>query len=219
MNEMASTIISASASGKGGTVGEVVQLIGNDLLLIEAGAARMTARRALSCLVAPEPGDIVLLGGDPGRVYVLAVLERTVAGPVRITAPGDVELVAAGGRLAVIGASAVEVISPVSVGLTAPEVKVTGRTARLVLDHLSYVGQTLTSHLARIKVVGDILETILGSMMTRAKRSYRLVEEQDHLRANDIDHRASGTARLHGDTTIVTGRTLAKVDASQIHVG
>ena len=216
MNEISSRPLAARA---GGMIGEVVQHAGEGRLIVEAGAARLTARRALSCLVEPEPGDIVLLGGEAERAYILSVLERHGTAPLRLVAHGDVELVAHGGRLALIGETAVEVVSPARVGVTAPEVSVTGRLGRMMLDKVVHVGNALTSHVQRLKVVGDAIETIMGRIMTRAMRSYRIVEEDDHLRAGGIHHRAEGTLHLRGKNAIVTGSTLAKVDAGQIHIG
>jgi hypothetical protein len=216
MNQISSRPFAARA---GGTIGEVVQHLREGWVLVEAGTTRLAARRAVSCLVEPEPGDVVLIGGDQERTYVLAVLEREGTAPVRLVSRGDTEVVAAGGRLSVIGETAVEVLSPARIGITAPEVSVTGRLGRMMLDQVVHVGQALSSHVQRLKLVGEALETILERVMTRAKRSYRLVEEEDHLRARSLDHRAEGTLRLHGKTTIVTGSTLAKVDAGQIHIG
>jgi hypothetical protein len=48
-----------------------------------------TARQAVSCLVAPQPGDRVLLAeSSEGRLYVLHVLEREERGSVMLTVPG-----------------------------------------------------------------------------------------------------------------------------------
>ena len=48
-----------------------------------------TARQAVSCLVAPQPGDRVLLAeSSEGRLYVLHVLEREERGCVTLTVPG-----------------------------------------------------------------------------------------------------------------------------------
>ncbi|MBX6372850.1 MAG: DUF3540 domain-containing protein [Acetobacteraceae bacterium] len=210
------------AIGAAGTtmIGEVVLRAGEETLLVEAGSARLPARRAVSCLVEPEPGDLVLLGGGAERPYILAVLERRSTAPLRLAVQGDLEIAATAGRLALRGETGAEVASPAAVTITAgDELTVTGRRARLLLDEVVHVGRSLAAHIGSLKVVGEALETLMGRILSRARRSYRFVEEGDHLRSGTIDHRAEGTLHLRGANALVTASTIAKVDAGQIHLG
>lgn len=208
-----------AAAAAGTTVGEVVLRAGDEMLLVEAGSARLPARRAVSCLVEPEPGDLVLLGGGGERPYILAVLERRGTAPLRLAVRGDLEL-AAGGRLALRGEMAAEMASPTKLTLAAgDELTVTGRRARLLLEEMVHVGRSLASHVGKLKVVGEALETLADRILSRARRSYRFVGEGDHLRSGTIDHRAEGTLHLRGRDALVTASTIAKVDAGQIHLG
>src|SRR3954470_9732764 len=51
------------------------------------------ARRAASCLLCPELGDNVLVGGENDEsAFVLAVLERAGDGPARVDVDGDMQL-------------------------------------------------------------------------------------------------------------------------------
>jgi hypothetical protein len=179
----------------------------------------MQARRALSCLIEPEPGDTVLVGGTAERPFVLAVLERRGDAPLRVVLPGDAEIHAAHGRLSLSGEEGLALTSPAKVEITAPEVSVIGRAARFVLNEVTHVGRSLTCHVSRLKVVGETLETMMQQVMARAKRSFRVVDETDLLRSGEIDHRAEGTLHLRGQNAIVTATTIAKVDAGQIHLG
>ena len=53
----------------------------------------------------------------------------------------------------------------------------------------------------------------------RFRRSYRFVEEGEHLRARDIDQRASGHLSLKGDVATVQAGLVVKVDGAQVHLG
>ena len=203
----------------GVSVAEVLHGAGDGLLLVEAGAARLQARRAVSCLVEPEPGDLVLLGGDAARPFVIAVLERRGDAPVRMAVRGDAELVARGGRLRLMGEAGVDAASPGAVSLSGAEVAVTARSGRFLIDQVVHVGTSLRAHVAQLKLVGDALETVVRRVMARMTRSTRIVEEIDQLRSGSIDHRAEETLRMHARNSVITASNLAKVDGGQIHLG
>jgi hypothetical protein len=65
---------------------------GDDAEVALAGGGTLKARRATSCLVAPEQGDRVLVAWCGPEAYVLAVLQRAEGAPVRWIARGDTEL-------------------------------------------------------------------------------------------------------------------------------
>lgn len=219
MNVMASHFPAQRTALAGGMTGEVLLRAGAGIVIVEAGASRLQARCALSCLVEPEPGDTVLIGGDAERPFVLAVLERRGTAPLRLTLAGDAQIQAVGGTLSLSGDEGLAVASPKRLDLSAPEVSVIGRTARLVIDEVAHVGRSLSAHVGRLKVVGEMLETAMERIMTRARHSFRFVAATDHLRSGEIDHRAEGSLHLHATNTILSASTVAKVDAGQIHLG
>ncbi|WP_137125828.1 DUF3540 domain-containing protein [Roseomonas sp. HF4] len=197
---------------------EVLQREGATLI-VGAGAERLPARVAASCLLAPEEGDTVLLVEAAGRHYVLAVLERRAEGPLRIAAEGDIEIRAVGGTLALTGESAVEVASGGRITVAAPEANFTGTRATWSFAEVAGIARSLTAHLGRMKVVGEALETVLDRVLTRTKRSYRFVEEGDHVRAGSIDHRAEGNIHLRGENAVVHAGRIVKIDGGQIQLG
>lgn len=63
------------------------------------------------------------------------------------------------------------------------------------------------------------VEAVIERVFQRVKRSYRFVEETDHVRAGCIDVAAENTMSLHAENTMVTADGLVKVDAEQIQLG
>lgn len=181
---------------------EVVLREGADLTVVRGGA-RIAARRALSCLIEPEPGDLVLLGGPAAQPYVLAVLERPGSQPVRLAVAGDMEVASDGGRLT----------------LSAETLVMGARTGQVAIDDLALSGGKVAARFGRIGLVAEAIESLVTRLLTRARRSYRFVEETDHLRAQGVDHRASGHMNLRGETAVMHAAVLVKVDAAQIHMG
>jgi hypothetical protein len=184
-----------------GRTAEVIAA-GSEGVTVAFEGETLIVRRAVSCLVEPEPGDLVLLGGPPGRAYVLAVLERPDGGALRLVAAGDLALTA-GGRLALQG----------------DEVVVKARTASVFSEMLAFSGGRILATVARAKLVANLVETMAERLMSRATRSHRFVEESDHLRARHVDYRAEKHLHMQAEAATVQGGVLVKVDAGQIHLG
>ncbi len=172
-------------------------------LVISRDGQRIAARRALSCLVEPEPGDLVLLGGPASRPYVLAVLERAGAAPIRLTVEGNAELATLGGTLT----------------LRAEALVMVADRGHVLVRELTVSGEKAEARFATLSLVAEAIESLATRLLTRAKRSFRFVEETEQLRAHDIDHRAAGHLNLRGQTAILQAGTLVKVDSKQIHMG
>jgi hypothetical protein len=178
------------------------------------------ARRATSCLLEPMPGDRVLVVVTPDREsYVLAVLERQEGTAGVITADGDLDIRLRHGRLGVAAQEGVSVVSGKDVSVVSGGVAVRAVEGNVALQRLSFVSTFLRAELEKAKVLAGSLDTMADRLMQRVKRSYRFVEESDHLRAESIDHVAKGTVSVHGANALITAEALVKVDGDQIHLG
>jgi hypothetical protein len=186
---------------------------GVDFIDVRAGDVSHKAQRAKSCLVAPAVGDTVLCltGGAGGGCFVLAVLASKDA-QTRIAADGDL-LLAAGGRVALSSAHGVDLATDGDLTMRATK-------ASVVVEQLGYVGRVVEALVAeRLALAADQVDATVDTLRTHARAAFRFVRELDVLRAGSIDARAEQLLQLHGENTVVTARTLAKVDGAQIHLG
>lgn len=189
-------------------------------LTVETGSGVYTARRAVSCLVAPEPGDVVLTAvTQTGAAYVLAVLERPGDAPPTLTAEGDLAIRLPKGRLAVAAQDGVDLVSGKAMSLIAGALNVTAVDSNIALSRLSFVGSMVQTEVERLKVLAESVDSTLTRLYQRVKRSYRVVEELDQVKAERIDMEAKEDVRVHGKNAIVTAEGLVKVDGDQIHLG
>lgn len=186
----------------GGDAAEVLARDGEALTVMRDGQA-LPARRAFSCLVQPEPGDVVLLGAAGGLRYVLAVLERAGPAPMRLALPDGATIAADGGRL----------------GLAARTLVTEAETTQVATQALGVSAARTDARLGAVSAIAEAIETIATRIIGRFRRSYRFVEEGEHLRARDLDHRASGHLHLRADTAMVQAGVLVKLQGSQIHLG
>ncbi len=182
----------------GGQVAEMLSREGEACLVLQDGR-ELAARRAFSCLVQPEPGDVVLVSAS----YILAVLERPGTAAMRVALPDGATLAADGGRL----------------NLVADTLVMKAETTQVAARTLGVAATQTDARLGRVSAIAEAIETIATRIIGRFRRSYRFVEEGEHLRARDIDQRASGHMALKGDTTTLQAGLVVKIDGAQIHMG
>jgi hypothetical protein len=199
-------------------IGVVVSGAGG--LEVETEHGRFPAKRAFSCLVAPELGDVVLVA-VPGRgaLFVLAVLERPSELPARLTSSGDLRVHLPSGRFTVSAQEGVALRTPGELDLEAKDVSLRAEVGAIVVKRLTYLGEVLEAHGGTLKAALRIVDSVTERWTQKTKRSYRFIEEMDITRAQEIDTRASGTLSMRGKNAITTAEELVKMDGRQIHLG
>ncbi|AKT40634.1 DUF3540 domain-containing protein [Chondromyces crocatus] len=194
-------------------------------LTIRIGDFDCVARRARSCLVAPRVGDEVLISfGREGRGFVLAVLtgeERPgeEAEATTIEVDGDLEVRVGKGKLGLRAARGVNVTSGDSLSLVGKALSVSALEGTVFVQQLGYLGDRLKAEVQAIKTVGSVCDAVFERVSQRVKRSFRTVEDIDHLKAKKIDYAAETTMALRAEHAVVHAEELVKVDAKQIQLG
>lgn len=158
--------------------------------------------------------------GDAGdEAFVIAVLERPGDSALTITVEGDLSIGAPEGRLSFAAARGVDVASSSDVRLTASEITLRAPRGQVLFDNLSYLGSKVFAQFEGVKLVGRFFDAVLERMSHKVKRSYKVVEELDHVRSEQIDYRAAKNLSLRGQNALVTAKELVKIDGDQIHLG
>jgi hypothetical protein len=200
-------------------VGEVVAAEGARFD-VRADHGVLRARRAVSCLVEPEVGDVVLLSSTAGGgSYILAILEREEGAATALRLDGDLSIALPRGRFTVAAQEGVDLVSAESLSITAGSVHVSAVDGEIALERLTVLSTHVRAELERVKLLAGSLDAAVERLSLHAKRSYRTVEELDQVRAEQIDYTAEKIMNLHGKNTLVTADELVKLDAAQIHVG
>jgi len=197
-------------------VGEVMSVEAEECAVRVAGQMRV-AKRAVSCLVAPEVGDQVLVAvSEPS--FVLAVLERE-HDAVAISVPGDVRLEVPAGRFSVTAREGVDVISGEGLAMTAETMQLNAREGGMFFEALTYAGRFLNADLREVKTAIDTVDQVIGRVSERLKNAYRFVEGLDRQQAGHLNIRAEKSAQVRAENTIVSAEELVKLDGDQIHLG
>lgn len=217
-NELSNFAVLADEGSASCLIASVERVEKEQIELAVAGG-RFNGRRAFSCLVVPEAGDIVSVVRDrQGCHYVTAVLERAD--------PGDVELFSQR-PLAIRSAAGVRVTATTGLDLDAGErirlrspllEAVVGRFAAFAKSVCVTSGEALLhSRLARL--CSGLIDVAALRIGVSARHSHRQIDGIDQLRCRHFDLRASELAHVRAETALVMGKGLVKIDAAQIQIG
>lgn len=189
------------------------------LFRVESEGGVSVARRAVSCLVRPEPEDTVLFcaEGVDGDAYILAVLAREDAGSTLVF-DGDVA-VEAGGAFRVESREGVSLRSPESVELFSADVRLRGGCVSTEAARVETTCRSWGLQGDEARVVASTLDTHAERQHAFAGESYRQVRGADRVDAGELSHCAESLLHMQGAYTILRAEEVARVEADQIHMG
>lgn len=180
---------------------------------------RFAARRAVGCLLRPEPGDRVLAVELGSEVWILSVLERDRCQTGVIDADGSLTLRAGAGDLSLDAVGSVRMRATEAIELDAARLGVRAVVADLIMRRLSVLGECFDGRFDRLRVVGRLFEGLVQRLGIRARSSHREIDELDCTRAGRIDSRAVGDMSLQAGNLLGRAEGLARIDGKQIHLG
>lgn len=188
------------------------------LVRYESGLSR--ARKAVSCVVEPAVGDRVLITSDSrGETYIVAVLARTGAAPIRMSVDGDLSLEARGGKLSLVAGAGLELGTSGSVEIVSKSLDIHSVNGNVSIMRLSFIGSFLHARIETIRVVAEAFHSLIEAIHQQARRVFRRVDEIEQLKARHLDYRADEGISMHGKYLLVTAAQVVKVDGEQIQLG
>ena len=200
-------------------VGRVLRCVDGSMI-VGIGAGEFEAACAASCLLQPKEGDEVLVATTTDhRRYVLAILEKADATSSELELQGDVTIRAKSGRLCLATTEALDMVSPKEISMTTDRFGLRAASASVFTSGLTYVGDWISSDVHKMKSKIGALDLIADRMSQRLKRSYRIIEDLEHVRAGQLDISAKKNLRMHAKNALITALSLVKVDGEQIHMG
>ncbi|MBL8482019.1 MAG: DUF3540 domain-containing protein, partial [Rhodocyclaceae bacterium] len=135
-----------------------------------------TAAAACSCLLQPQPGDLVLATDAPGAAWVLAVLAREPGGTARLGVPGAAEVRLEQDRLSLVARDLLALTSQRDAQITA-----LATLRQYAGDQFLHVAralvETLDQHLSRARLVSveasDLMSISGGHTLLSAEGELR----------------------------------------------
>jgi hypothetical protein len=184
----------------------------------EAGAIvlvsgrEQTSRCATSCLVVPEPGDLVLLAAHPAEVFILAVLHRPGAAPAVLvaTTPSD-QLVLSASKLTLKAKDDIEI--------TAPEATIRSGRLTFAADSMAFVSKLLTQMLGRWQSSAQNMDMVATDLATKAVRRVTLVDEADVLQAGSVLQKIQSASVTQAEAVVIAVNEDLRLDGARVTVG
>lgn len=181
-------------------------------LTITMSGAEVDAQRALSCLIAPEVGDVVLAASSTGRHFILSVLERHELQRVELSVPAaGATLSLAAGEIELSGATRISQTAP-DIRLEANAIGLFGRSVSLVGNLLTYLADRLHSSVSQQTIVAD-------HVATKARNRVTVVDGTDIQKIGVLSQSIHNTATISADSAIMTARKDMRIDAERISMG
>ncbi|EIC84112.1 DUF3540 domain-containing protein [Serratia sp. M24T3] len=185
------------------TSGQVVEIKIDGKLLVHSEGRGWICQRAASCLLEPQIDDRVLLANCGEKIWLLAVLERAdTQQPSKLSIEG-----------------ALHITASESLSFNSPQFNVEAQQGDCRVKVMNYRGESLSAWVNLSRVMGKCYESVWQSVTQISHRLLRKTTQLEQVRAGQLDVKVEEFSRMHAHTTIISSKTLTKVDAKQIHMG
>ena len=183
---------------------------------VDSEARVYRAEKALSCLLEPRPGDLVVLFvNEQGTAYVMSILERDASKD-----SGVLE-----GEVHFPGAFSLDADQGLSLH-TKNLLKVEADHLQGVIRQIDWFSKlinltnrelSITTGLARRTC--KVRELFSGSITVSADQSVRNIRKTEMVRSEVYDLKTRALTTMESPCLLMKGKELVKMDSSQVHIG
>jgi len=177
----------------------------------------VAALPAVSCLVAPEVGDRVLVTRQDGQSFVLGVLVRATEGAVSIAVSGEMELTA--DQLVIRGRETARISASERMDLGSDRLGMLARTTRIDTGQFNLSGQEAKVNVNRAQVVAGAIEACMDRLTQHARQITRRIRETEVVNVGNLVQRIRDNFVCRSKRTSLTARKDVHVDGERIHMG
>lgn len=205
---------SAAEAGEpaGGLVqGRVFALDGPLAVGVSVGEESVWARRALSCLIAPEVGDRVLVARSDGEAFVLAVLDRLLPDAMTLSVPEA--------RSVVLCAPDLALQAEGPLALRAREARLEGENVHILAKSFQLVGRVTT-------LIADLLRaTARRSETTAEEVVVQATDRTTRVRGTDVSEVGTAVRNVEqvsvetAQSAVLTAKDDLRFDGARVTVG
>lgn len=182
--------------------GNVTHCFDDGSIMVESDGRGWHCRRAVSCVITPMAGDTVLLTPVEPNMWILAVLEQADATQSELSTPGHLRIQSEG-----------------ELSLRSETLHISANAGECHIKEMTYSGEKLNAWVSLSQMVGKRLESVWQTVMVVSHNFFRTTHQTELVRAGQLDMKAERYARLHADNTLITSKTITKIDSEQIHMG
>jgi hypothetical protein len=186
-------------------------------VVMHAGSA-LKAKTAFSCLVKPEPGDLVVCSFSSQGCYILGIIERPENQQMDLVFPADVNLQAGSGKLGFFARDSITQVTNGQHTVIAKNSLVSAQAAQFTIDQVTARGSNLVSSYTNITVIGQAIDTMVKRLIQRVKTYIRHAEDYDQVKAGNMTRDVKGLYSLDTCYTVMVSKKDTKIDGERIHM-
>lgn len=184
----------------------------------EVGMPRL--KRATSCLIEPQSGDVVLIcdRGTNHVGYITAVLQSANEDQGAVVLPGGVTFNSSPHGLD-IDARQIALKGEASICLASPHLEMSAMAASVRVTHWKSWSETIETHVVRATLVATSLTGHIGTAISRIKNSWRKVAGLDEVQAGRSRLLVDGQHKLEAEHVTVKAQGYVRIDGKKIDLG
>ena len=198
--------------------GTVISVISGDIRIHMTGDI-ITAKKAFSCLIDPEPDDVIVCTeNENGMVYILGIIERPATQKMRVSFPSDTQIQVNQGGLHINSTDHVTLASK-EVNCFSTRIIHKSREAIVRYDHITAGGNELQASFKTVRLISHLINTIANQVIDKFKGYIRSTEDSDMVKAGQMTRRADGLYAVDSKHTIMNSKKSTKIDGEKILMG
>lgn len=165
---------------------------------------------AVSCLVRPVPGDLVLLFCETPHTFVLSVLERAGANWSVIGLPGN-------GNMSIEGET-LSIAVRQRMSLRADTIDLQAKLFAVLADRATWIGKLYTLIADRIRSSSRTEETSTDTLTTKAVERIAIIDGVDSLQTQTQVVKVAGIATETAHSRVITVTEDLRLDGKRVTV-
>lgn len=192
----------------------------DESIVIDVSGVPQTAKLAFSCLVRPEPDDIVMYSlFESGESYVLGIIERPSETGMSIDLPGDAAIQTRSGSLSMISSTSVNLFAGKKINCISDQVVHKSREAIIDYNDITAQGKSLQASFTNIRIFSELMSSMAKQVIDKFKSYIRHSEDFDQVKAGQMTREVSGLYSMDSKYTILVSKKDTKIDGERIHMG
>ncbi len=192
---------------------------GADNWIIQSGTGTYKARKAFSCLVAPEIGDRVLSVLLPsGNSSILAILERKQSQTTRLRFDGDVDI-SSSRSIRMFASKSLDACSGDAMNFDSKEFSLRSKMVSLLFDRLNATGSEANQNINKVKILTKSIETVSETSRQVTRYAFRLVSGLESVNAGEVLQSIKKRFTVQSRQLNMLAEEDANLNAKRVHLG
>ncbi|MCP3941790.1 MAG: DUF3540 domain-containing protein [Desulfobacteraceae bacterium] len=219
MNQPAGKIISIHSEIESVIRTGMVVTIALDEIIIDIAGELIPARKAFSCIVDPQPDDIIMGTQNANNIfYILGIMERPNSQKMSVSFPSDTRIQVPRGNLSINSQNSVTLASK-QINCFSKKVIHKSREAIVGYDHMTASGKELSASFTRVSFISNLITTMAKQVIDKFKGYIRSTEDSDMVKAGQVIRQTDGLYAVDSKYTMMTSKKSTRIDGEKILMG